>query len=158
MRHLRCHALIALRWVFLSMTLATVGCSGATYIRAAVPDNPIEKVAQLANADWSVERVDPNTLRLRNSWPIHSVLSLGYSATYANLFYNAPASELDLQYYFKSYQLPLLFIPFSIDAEPGFTGAALKPTMNEQIEKILRWSGATVKSRRAGSTSEPFPP
>jgi hypothetical protein len=141
----------------LSVTLATVGCTGATYIKATVNSNPLDRVAQQAKEDWSVERVDENTLHLRDAWPIHSVFAIGYSASYANLIYDATASELNLQYFFKSYQTGLLFIPFSIDAEPGFVGGALKGIMNRQIEDILRWSGATISLRRSGSTSDTFP-
>jgi len=46
----------------------------------------------------------------------------------------------------------------SSDAEPGFAGAAFKPTMNRQIDDILKWSGAPVTSRRSGSRSEAFRP
>ncbi|NKE72160.1 hypothetical protein [Candidatus Manganitrophus noduliformans] len=147
-------------WFFLLFfTLAAFGCSGASYIKASVPDNPLQRVAQQAEPEWSVERVDENTLHLRDSWPIHSIFALGYSASYAHLFYDPSVSELNIQYYFKSYQpITLWVVPFSLDAEPGFAGGALKPTMNQQIDDILRWSGATVTSRRGGSTSEPFPP
>jgi hypothetical protein len=65
---------------------------------------------------------------------------------------------LNAQYYFQSNQLPLLFFPFYLDAEPGFAGGALKPIMNGQIDDILLWRGASVISRRAGQQSEPFPP
>lgn len=152
------HASVAFRLFLLFFTLAAYGCTGASYIKATVPDNPIQRVAQEAEPEWSVERIDENTLRLRDSWPIHSLFALGYSASYAHLFYDPSVPELNIQYYFKSYQPTTLWIPFSIDAEPGFTGGALKPTMNQQIEDILRWSGATVTSRRGGSTSEAFPP
>jgi hypothetical protein len=76
----------------------------------------------------------------------------------ANLSYDGPNSTLDIQYFFQSNQLPLLFIPIYLDAEPGFAGGALKPIMNDQVNDILRWSGASVQSRRAGEQSEPFPP
>jgi len=146
-------------WLFLLFfTFATFGCSGASYIKASVLDNPLQRVAQQAKQEWSVERVNENTLHLRDSWPIHSLFALGYSASYANLIYDPSISELNIQYYFKSYQPVTLWIPFSIDAEPGFTGGALKPIMNQQIDDILRWSDATVTSRRSGSRSETFPP
>lgn len=155
---LRRHASVAFRLFLLFFTLTAYGCTGASYIKATVPDNPIQRVAQEAEPEWSVERIDENTLHLRDSWPIHSLFALGYSASYAHLFYDPSVPELNIQYYFKSYQPTTLWIPFSIDAEPGFAGGALKPTMNQQIEDILRWSGATVTSRRGGSTSEAFPP
>jgi hypothetical protein len=146
------------RFILVALLLVTFGCSSATYIRAKVTDNPLDRVAQQAQEDWSVTRVDANTLRISDAWPIHSFLALGYSTSHANIFYDASGSVLNIQYYFQSNQLPLLFIPFYIDAEPGFVGGALKPIMNGQIDDILRWSGASVISRRAGQQSEPFPP
>jgi hypothetical protein len=146
------------RFILIVLLLGTFGCSSATYIRATVTDNPLDRVAQQAQEDWSVERVDSNTLHISDAWPFHSIGALGYSASHANLYYDALDSALNIQYYFQSNQLMMLFIPFFIDAEPGFTGGALKPIMNEQINDILRWSGASVISRRAGEKSEPFPP
>lgn len=146
------------RIILVVLVLATFGCSSATYIRAKATENPLDRVAQQAQNDWSVERVDANTLQLTDAWPIHSILSLGRSVSRANLSYDAPNSALDIQYYFQSNQLGLLFIPAYLDAEPGFAGGALKPIMNGQIDDILRWSGASVISRRAGEQSEPFPP
>jgi hypothetical protein len=146
------------RFILVVLVLATFGCSSATYIRANVTENPLDRVAQQAQEDWTVERVDANTLHLTDSWPIHSILSLGRSVSKANLSYDGQNSALDIQYYFQSNQLGLLFIPMYLDAEPGFAGGALKPIMNGQVNDILRWSGASVISRRAGEQSEPFPP
>lgn len=140
------------------LLLGTFGCSSATYIRAKVADNPLERVAQQAKEDWSVTRVDANTLQLSDAWPIHSIGSLGYSASHANLYYDASVSALDIQYFFQSNQLLKLFIPMYIHAESGGFGMMLKPIMNGQIDDILRWSGASVISRRTGERSEPFPP
>ena len=139
------------------LLLGTFGCSSATYIRATVPDNPLNRIAQEAQEDWSVKKENANTLHLSDAWPIHSIFSLGYSASHANLFYDPTDSVLNIQYFFQSNQLTLLFIPFFIDAELGFAGGALKPIMNGQINDILRWSGSTLLSRRAGETSEQFP-
>ncbi|MCS6291435.1 MAG: hypothetical protein H8J66_00050 [Nitrospira sp.] len=146
------------RLALVVLLLGTFGCSSATYIRATVTDNPLDRVAQQARDNWSVERVDANTLILTDAWPIHSTLSLGYSASHANLSYDAPASVLNIQYYFQSNQLFMLFIPFTLDAEPGLAGGALKPIMSGQLNDIMRWSGASVVSRRAGDKSDPFPP
>lgn len=146
------------RFILAVLLLGTFGCSSATYIRATVTDNPLDRVAQQAQEDWSVERVDANTLHLSDAWPIHSFGALGYSSSHANLSYDAPASVLNIQYYFQSTQLLLLFLPFSLDAEPGFAGGALKPIMNGQINDILQWSNASVISRRVGDKSDPFPP
>lgn len=146
------------RLMLIVLLIGTFGCSSATYIRAKVTENPLDRVAQQAQKDWTVERIDANTLELSDAWPIHSIFSLGYSASYANLVYNTADSVLDVRYYFQSNQLGLLFIPFSLDAEPGFVGGALKPIMNNQIKDILQWSGASVLSRRARDMSETFPP
>lgn len=146
------------RFVLVVLLLGTFGCSSATYIRAKVTDNPLDQVAQQAQEGWSVDRVDANTLQLSDAWPIHSFLALGYSVSHANLSYDPSDSVLNIQYYFQSNQLLMLFVPFYIDAEPGFAGGALKPIMNWQIDDILRWSGTSVTSRRAGEKSEPFPP
>jgi hypothetical protein len=146
------------RFILVVLLLGTFGCSSATYIRATATENPLDRVAQQAREDWTVERVDANNLQLTDAWPIHSILSLGRSVSKANLSYDGQNSALDIQYYFQSNQLGLLFIPIYLDAEPGFTGGALKPIMNGQINDILRWSGASIQSRRVGEQSELFPP
>jgi len=146
------------RLILVVLLLGTFGCSTATYIRATVTDNPLDRVAQQAQDNWSVERVDANTLHLSDAWPIHSILSLGYSASHAHLNYDPAGSELNIQYFFQSNQLGLLFTPIYLDAEPGFAGAALKPIMSGQLNDIMQWSGASVVSRRAGDKSDPFPP
>ena len=51
-----------------------------------------------------------------------------------------------------------LWIPFSIDAEPRAFGAALKPTMNDQINEILKWSDRAITLRCTGEQSEAVPP
>lgn len=151
-----------LRFFNLCLLLAclfSVGCSSsATYIKATVPDHPLERLAQQAQENWSVDRVDANTLELSDAWPTYSFGALGYGASHANLFYDPAASELNMQYYFKAFPIMTLWIPFSIDAEPGAFGAALKPTMNDQINEIMKWSSGTITSRRTGERSEPFPP
>lgn len=147
-----------IRLMTVMFVLVLSGCSTATYIRATVAENPLDRVAQQAQEDWSVERVDANTLNMSDAWPIHSVFSFGYSASHANLVYDPSASALNIRYYLQSNQLFALFIPIHLDAEPGFVGGALKPIMNDQVKDILKWSGATVKSRRAGPQSELFPP
>lgn len=158
MDHDKWRNMMLTRLMLIVVLIGTFGCSSATYIRAKVTENPLDRVAQQAQEDWTVQRIDANTLELSDAWPIHSIFALGYSASYANLAYNESDSMLDIRYYFQSNQLPLLFIPFSLDAEPGFIGGALKPIMNDQIKDILQWSGASVLSRRAGNRSETFPP
>lgn len=153
-RHMRASA--PLQRFLLVVPLVALGCS-ASYIRASISDNPLQRVAQEAREEWSVEQVNEQTLRLRNSWPIYSVFALGYGASHANLFYDPSGSELSVQYYFEGFTLMTLWIPISIDAEPGLFGLALKPIMNRQIDDILRWSRATVASRRSGPRSEAFP-
>lgn len=144
------------RMLLLVLLVGTFGCNTATQIRAKVTDNPLDRVAQQAQEDWSVERVDANTLHLSDVWPIHSVLNLGYSVSHANLFYDASDSVLNIQYYLQSQSLGFLFIPLYYDAEWGSAGGALKGIMNGQIDDILRWSGASVISRNRGLRSDPF--
>jgi hypothetical protein len=149
-----------LRMLLLALLLGTFGCaSSATYIQAKVTDNPLDRVAQQAQEDWTVERVDANTLRMSDVWPIVSFIGLGYSASHANLFYAESDSVLNIQYYLQSYRF--LGFPFSYPsyyhAEPDIFAGAFKPTMNGQINDILRWSGASVISRCAGEITEPFP-
>lgn len=126
--------------------------------RATVPEHPLDRVAQQAQENWSVDRVDANRMELSDAWPTYSFGALGYGASHANLFYDPAGSELHVQYYFKAYPMMTLWIPFSIDAEPGAFGAALKPTMNDQINDILKWSDGTITLRRTGERSESFPP
>jgi len=154
--HRHSHASAPFQLFLLVLPLVALGCS-ASYIRASIPDNPLQKVAQQAQEDWSVEQVSEHTLQLRDSWPIWSVLALGHGASHANLFYDPSGFELSVQYYFEAFPLMTLWIPISIDAEPGFLGLLLKPLMNRQIDDILRWSGATITSRRSGPRSEAFP-
>lgn len=149
---------VLVRSILVVLLLVTFGCSSATYIRAKVTNNPLDRVAQQAQEDWSVDRLDANTLQLSDAWPIHSFFTLGYTASHANLSFDRSGSVLYIQYYLQSNQLGLLFIPIYLDAEPGFVGGALKPIMRGQIDDILRWSEASVISRRAGEQSEPFPP
>ena len=146
--------------LLLVLLLGTFGCvsSTATYIQAKVTHNPLDRVAQQAQDDWSVERVDANTLHLSDAWPLASIGGLGYSASHANLFYDEATSVLNIQYYKRSQHLASLWKPSYLHAEPGFVGMVLKPIMNGQITDILRWSDASVISRRAGDISEPFPP
>ena len=77
------------RFILVALLLVTFGCSSATYIRAKVTDNPLDRVAQQAQEDWSVTRVDANTLRISDAWPIHSFFSLGYTASHAHLFFGS---------------------------------------------------------------------
>jgi hypothetical protein len=155
--YLKTNASVLYRLFLVLLTFTTLGCSAASYIRATVPDNPLQRVAQQAQEEWTVVQVDENTLHLRDVWPIHSFFALGYSASHAILSYDRSGPELNIQYYFKSYQpITLWVVPFSIDAEPGFFGGALKPIMNQQINNILQWSGATIIHRRSGSRSEAF--
>lgn len=81
----------------LAVVLVLSGCSTGAYIRADVTDNPLHRVAQQAQKDWSVERVDANTLNIRNTWPIHRVFSFGYIASHANLVYDPAASALNIR-------------------------------------------------------------
>lgn len=143
---------------FMVFLLGTVGCSSATYIQAKVTENPLDRVVDQSGEMWSKKRIDSNTLELSQPWPMRS-FHVDRNTTHANFSYNAAASVLNIQYYFEGRQLLMLFIPFTIDAEPAVVvGRAVKPAMNAQIQDILRWSGASVLMRRGGDKSEQFPP
>lgn len=43
-----------IRLISVVLVLAMSGCSTATYIRATVTDNPLDRVAQQAQEDWSM--------------------------------------------------------------------------------------------------------
>lgn len=148
------------RFVLVVLLLGTFGCSRATYIRATVTDNPLDRVTQSAQLKWSIERVDANTLHIRNTWPLQSILSLGYSASHANLVYDPTEAVLNVQYYLMRQGLLTLLIPYSIDADQWFyyKETYAKYDMKEQINDILRWSRASEISRRHGKLSEIFPP
>ena len=145
------------RILVLFFLLNTLACS-ASYIRATAKDNPLDVVAREAQTDWSVDRVDPYTLRLSKSHVLASIFMLGYCASHANLFYDASASELKMQYYLQGNYLMTLWLPARTDAELGPEPSKLKAALNHEIDDILRWSGASVTERRLVKKSEPFPP
>jgi hypothetical protein len=141
----------------LVLLLTAFGCS-ATYIQAKVSGNPLDRVEQKAQDDWTIRRLNANTLEMSDAWPFHSIGIFGYTASHANLVYDDAASVLNIQYYLQSNHLLTIWMPTTMDAEPGLWGAMLKPTMNDQIRKILGWSGASVISRRGGEKSDRFAP
>ncbi|MBH0198760.1 MAG: hypothetical protein HP497_04965 [Nitrospira sp.] len=154
------------KMLLLVLLVGTFGCSGrATYIQAMVTDNPLDRVAQQAQEDWSVERVDANTLHLSQVWPFCSVWILGYCSSHAKLFYAASYSVLHIQSYHQKRSLIALFIPVHFDDEPDFGVGGIgqlfvwvpQLILSYQIDDILKWSGASVITRRTGDWSEPFP-
>lgn len=150
------------RVVLVVFLLGTLGCS-ATYISASTTDNPLNRVEENAQEDWSTERIDANTLHLRNVWPMQSFWSLCYSASHPHLVYDSTDGLLHVQYYLWRNSPLFLFIPSTHDAEsPDCTGRGRCwygiGHMNEEIKDILKWSGASVISRRAVPVSETFPP
>ena len=147
------------RFILIVLLLGTFGCS-ATYIRATTTDNPLYRIEENAQEDWSTEWVDANTLHLSNVWPVHSILSLGYVASHAHLVYDSTDAVLHIQYYLSTITHSSLYIPMTDDAEPMMCRRcqARRELMNEEISTILQWSGALVISRRHGKLSEIFPP
>ena len=145
------------RILVLFFLLNTLACS-ASYIRATAKDNPLDVVAREAQTDWSVDRIDPYTLRLTKSHVLASILMLGYCSSHANLFYDASTSELKMQYYLQGNYLMTVWMPARTDAELGPVPSQLKLALNHEIDDILRWSGASVTERKAVKKSEPFPP
>lgn len=154
------------RMLLLVLLVGTFGCSGrATYISAMVTDNPLDRVAQQAKEAWSVERVDANTLHLSKVGPFCSVLILGYCSNHAKLFYATSYSVLHIQSYHQKRSLYALFIPLHFDDVPTDFGGPLFPNLgwipqlilSYQIDDILKWSRASVITRRTGDWSESFP-
>ena len=89
------------RLALVVLLLGTVGCSSATHIRATAKYNPLDRVEQKAQEDWSIDRVDTNTLHLSKFWPGYSISALGYAASLADLVYDRADSVLYVPYYFK---------------------------------------------------------
>ncbi len=118
------------------------GCSSVTHFRGQVPENPLQKVAEQAAPEFSATWVDDKTLRLKDLWPIHSILSIGYTRFYADLQY--ASGELEGDFYLQSNQLGVLFITMRIDTGPGLSGAMLKPLMRKQMEKVLNYAGTST--------------
>jgi hypothetical protein len=146
-----------LRLCCAAVYLFLVGCS-ASYIKVSVPDNPLDRVSEKAQMEWSVERVDSNTLELSDAWPFSCIARLGYVASHAILYYDPAGSELHVQYYLKTFPLVTLWIPISVDAEPGGIDGRSKPLMRIQIDQIIEWTGGRIMSRHSVARSDPFPP
>jgi hypothetical protein len=152
------------RFVLIVLLLGTVGCS-ATYIRATVTDNPLDRVEQKAQDDWSIERVDAYTLHLSNFWPILSFFfPIAYVTSHAILVYDPAGTVLHIRYYLRMISPLYLFIPITRDADSTCRPDSYKCSdftylsRQEEVLDILRWSEASVISRRAGKRSETFPP
>ena len=114
------------------------GCT-ATHLTAFAEDNPLPQIAEKAAEDYKVDRIDDNTLELRDTWVLSSIGGLGWYTSHANLQYNPDENKLYMKYYLRSIALWTLYIPSYLDAEPGLVGGAMKSTMNSQIDEILKW-------------------
>lgn len=149
------------RLALVVLLLGTVGCSSATHIRATAKYNPLDRVEQKAQEDWSIDRVDTNTLDLSKFWPGYSISALGYAASLADLVYDHADSVLYVPYYFKIISPFYLFIPTTHDADHRRSeykySWSLSRRMNDELDDTLRWSGASVISGRGGKLSETFP-
>lgn len=139
--------------------IVALNACAATYVKTPVSVNPLKKVAEMAakkSDSYAVHWVDENNLELRDSWPVHSVLAIGYSAFHANLHYGG--QNLEAQFYLQSNGLITLFIPTYISAqEEGRYGRIIKPYLQSQVAEILDWAGVPNADRRGGSTFETFP-
>ena len=149
---------LALSTTLLISTLVS-GCSTATHIsaRVAAGTKPLDAIAKSAAAEYAVDRIDDNRLRLRDSWVWSSIGGIGYYASIANLHHDPASNKLHLEYYLRANPLMTLWIPVALHAEPGFVGGALKGTMNGQINDILGWANATSESRSEQPIGTPFP-
>lgn len=89
--------------------------NGWVFLRHAHSRNgqvhPLDRVEQKAQEDWSIDRVDTNTLHLSKFWPGYSISALGYAASLADLVYDHADSVLYVPYYFKIISPFYLFIP-----------------------------------------------
>jgi len=133
------------------------GCT-ATYVRGRVSDGALDKVAKAAASEYAVTRIDENTIHLRDSWVWSSIGGLGWYTSHARLHHDRSSEDLHVKYYLRGNGLSSLWISTYLDAEPGFVGLALKPTMNAQIAQILRWAGASTEERKACGLDDPLPP
>ena len=124
-----------------SFVVLIAGCS-ITHFSVPMSSNPLEQVATQAAEEYNVSWVDETTLTLTETWPLHSIFSIGYTAFHANLHYSA--GQLEGDFYLQSNQVGFLFIPIYIDTGPGFFGLALKPTMRGQMDQILGFAGTST--------------
>ena len=86
------------RFVLAVLLLGTVGCT-VTFIQATATENPLDRVEQQAQEeDWSIERVNADTLHLRHAWVVSSIVNLGYVVSHTSLVYNHADSVLYIQY------------------------------------------------------------
>lgn len=148
------------RMLLLVLLVGTFGCGGgtATYIQAKVTDNPLDRVAQQAQEDWSLDRVDANTLHLSQVEPLESVIAIGYCAFHAKLFYAESDSVLHIQYYLqKNTFYHNLFLSILDTTHSDFEQHQPLSIANRKIYDILRWSKASVITRYGGPWYEPFP-
>jgi len=148
------------RFVLVVLLLGTFGCSRATYIQATVTDNPLDRVEQQAQEeDWSIERVNSDTLHLSNAWIFSSIVNLGYSVSHAHLVYDQAYSVLYIQYYLRTFSLFTLFIPTTIDMDYRRHRLSYHSRrMDKEIDDILRWSEISVAWKRRVKRSDIFPP
>ena len=77
------------RGLGLFLVLLSIGCAQtASYVRAPVRENPIPKIAKLAEQEYSVNLIDDFNLEIRDTWPFHSFLILGWASFNAHLHYS----------------------------------------------------------------------
>lgn len=143
-------------WLSIVAAVVSAGCS-STYITARATENPLDAVAASAADEYAVERIDENTLRLRDSWVWSSIGGIGWYRSVALLHFNEASSELQIRYELRANGWWTLWFTTCLHAEKGSFGAALKSTMNGQIRDILNWADATLVSRRQGEPDEQFP-
>ena len=133
--------------VLLGLLLASTGCS-ATYIIADVGEHPLQHVANMAVDDYSVFWIDDDTLHLRHTYPLYSILQVGWTTFHANLHYWN--GRLYCQFYTR--QLGAVAI---IPLYQGTEGMWLYG--KEQMDEILEWAEAQPVERFDGSYINPPP-
>lgn len=126
--------------ILLVVTAAMSGCAVSRF-RADVQGNPLATVAEHASSEgYGVEWEGEDSLKLRDTWPVHSICTIGWTTFNAELHY-ADAELTGSFYLWNSSLFGCAFIPMYFDTAPSFFGGALKPYMQRQRKEILGWAG-----------------
>ena len=136
-----------MKTVLLLMAAMMLGGCSTSQLTSKVDSNPLPAIEKAAEGEYRIYRLDDSTIELVDTWPVHSVFVLGYSAFHAKLHYDEPAGELRSVFFLKSYQAPIWMFPCYFDLKDSFMAGALKPTMQTQARDILRWGNVEYQRR-----------
>jgi hypothetical protein len=121
--------------LFLLLALALLPACAVSKFSAPCEKNPIPILKDNIRQNWSVFPVDENTVIVRQSWPVHSGFSLGWSRMYIKAQWKD--GELSGWTYFKNTSLGNFFIPQYVDLGGGYYGGALKGIMHRDFEEAM---------------------